>query len=202
MRDNPYCGKGMVCLWAACLLLDLAIITGYYSLLCSAHGVRNARMLQSTTLRWRESLFFLSFFSFFPPFLLPFFFFFFSFLFRFLSSRRGHDDSWNIALRLFPPSTVSGEGKKRRVINYRRIYATRDDEESVEPFGNIIRRVIDSSLSVTPSVCKLEMIDDTRDGCVSSFHLHGSSCCSIATYDSGHRRRSRQECVTRFRPSM
>lgn len=180
MRDNPYCGKGMVCLWAACLLLDLAIITGYYSLLCSAHGVRNARMLQSTTLRWRESLFFLSFLPSSSFFFLPLFFFFLS---RFLSSRRGHDDSWNIALRLFPPSTR--RGKKRRVINYRRIYATRDDEESVEPFGNIIRRVIDSSLSVTPSVRKLEMIDDVEHPrWLRIFVPNLRRCCSIGTYDS------------------
>lgn len=120
-------------------MLDLAIITGYYSLLCSAHGVPNARMLQSTALRWRESLFFLSSFPLFfptpPPFLFPLLFF----PFCFDSSRAVEDTTIREISRYdsSPPSrTVSkGEGKKRRVINYRRIYATRDDEESVEPFG-------------------------------------------------------------------
>lgn len=121
-------------------MLDLAIITGYYSLLCSAHGVPNARMLQSTALRWRESLFFLSSFPlFFPPpsplsFFSPFFFLFVSIPLEPSRTRRFVKYRATTLLPL-RGRCRRGREKKRRVINYRRIYATRDDEESVEPFG-------------------------------------------------------------------
>lgn len=121
-------------------MLDLAIITGYYSLLCSAHGVPNARMLQSTALRWRESLFFLSSFPLFfptpPPFLFPLLFFPFCFDSSRSPSRTRRFVKYR-ATTLLPlrGRCRRGREKKRRVINYRRIYATRDDEESVEPFG-------------------------------------------------------------------
>lgn len=57
-----------------------------------------------------------------------------------------------------------GREKKRRVINYRRIYATRDDEESVEPFGKHYQtcyRFVPCPLLYS-SACKLEMIDDVE----------------------------------------
>lgn len=116
----------------------------------------------------RIALFPLLFPPFFSPPLPPFFFL--SFFFLFVSiplepSRTRRFVKYR-ATTLLPlrGRCRRGREKKRRVINYRRIYATRDDEESVEPFGKHYQtcyRFVPCPLLYS-SACKLEMIDDVE----------------------------------------